>query len=67
VNLTYQLKCKRCGGFIYEEEDFYDENDTRIMQLGCYICSHKGYIKYKKWEVFKQRLTEAVIRSASRS
>ena len=58
--LTFQLKCRRCGGFLYEEEVFYDQNDVRTMQIGCYICSHKGYMKEKGWNEFKLKLAKAL-------
>ena len=54
------LKCKNCGGFISEEEVFYDDNDKKIMQLGCYSCYHKAYIEYKEWTSFKKKLSKAV-------
>lgn len=57
---TYMLKCKNCGGLICEEETFIDDNDVKIMQLGCYICSHKAYIKFSNWKKFKKKLSEAV-------
>lgn len=57
---SYQLICKRCGGFLYEEEIFYDQNDEKIMQIGCYICSHKGYTELKNWKKFKNGLLKAI-------
>lgn len=54
------LKCKNCAGFVYEEETYYDENDTRIVQIGCYQCSHKAYVESYKWEKFKDQLKKAI-------
>lgn len=54
-----QLNCKRCGGFIYEEEIYYDQDNVKNMQLGCYGCSHKSYIEYTKWKQFKNKLARA--------
>lgn len=53
------LKCKNCGGFVYEEETYVDDNKNRIIQLGCYQCSHKAYIEQKKWQEFKKKLSKA--------
>lgn len=57
------LKCKNCGGFVYEEEFYYDQNDTRIVQIGCYQCSHKTYIEAVKWDKFKSQLAKAIKKS----
>ena len=54
------LKCKKCGGFLHEEEVYYDEDNNKIVQIGCYQCSHKAYIKAKEWAVFKKKLDAAV-------
>lgn len=62
--LSYRMKCKRCGGFLYEEETFYDQNDVCNMQIGCYICSHKAYIPVREWDKFKAKLAEACKRAA---
>lgn len=58
--VSYQMKCKRCGGFLYEEETFYDQNDVCNMQIGCYICSHKAYLPMKEWNLFKTKLLKAL-------
>lgn len=62
--LSYYMKCKRCGNMLHEEEVYIDNDDRRIMQIGCYGCSHKGYIALRKWNIFKDRLAEAIERSA---
>lgn len=54
------LKCKKCGGFLYEEEVYYDEDDNKIVQIGCYQCSHKAYIKAKDWAFFKKKINDAI-------
>jgi len=33
---------------------------VRTMQIGCYICSHKGYMKEKGWNEFKLKLAKAM-------
>jgi hypothetical protein len=58
--LIQMLKCKNCAGFVYEEEVYYDENDKRIVQIGCYKCSHKTYVESSKWEKFKADLEKAI-------
>lgn len=58
------LKCKNCGGFVYEEETYYDDNYARIIQIGCYQCSHKAYVESKKWEDFKSKIEKAKRKSA---
>ena len=60
------LKCKNCSGFVYEEEIFYDDNDKRIVQLGCYQCAHKAYIESRKWNEFKDKLAKATKKNAKR-
>lgn len=57
---TFMLKCKNCGGLVCEEETFIDDNDKKIMQIGCYICYHKAYIEFGDWKKFKKKLSEAV-------
>lgn len=54
------FKCKNCGGFVYEEEIYYDDNDKKIVQLGCYQCSHKAYIESRKWNIFKNQISKAL-------
>lgn len=60
------LKCKYCGGFVYEEEIFYEVDEdnsdrmTKIMQIDCMHCSRKRYIKYKDWLAFKEGLSKAI-------
>lgn len=57
---SYMLRCKNCGGFVAEEEIFVDDNDNTIMQIGCYVCYHKAYIKISEWKNFKKKLLLAV-------
>ena len=59
----YQLTCRKCGGFVHEEEIYYDQDGIKNMQLGCYICSHKAYIEYKKWQEFKNKLEKACLKN----
>ena len=59
-----KLTCKKCGGFMYEEEVYYDQNGIKTMQVGCYGCAHKGYIEYKKWLEFKNKLSKACVSNA---
>ena len=47
--------CKRDGGFVYEEEIYY-EDSAKIMQLGCFSCGHKVYVGYSEWEKFKLKI-----------
>jgi ribosomal protein L33 len=60
------LRCKNCGGFIYEEEVFYDDNGKKMIQLGCYQCSHKVYVASKKWNEFKDKLAKAAIKNVEK-
>lgn len=53
------FKCKKCGGFVYEEEVFFEADNTKKIQLGCYSCPHKVYVEYQKWLSFKNRLEQA--------
>jgi len=53
------FRCKNCGGFLYEEEFFFDEENKHIVQLGCYQCSQKIYIESRKWESFKKKVKKA--------
>lgn len=62
--VSFQLTCKRCRGFIHEEEIYFDQNGIKNMQLGCYTCSHKGYIEYRKWQIFKDKLLKACLKNA---
>ncbi len=54
------LRCKRCGGTLYEEEVFYDDNDMKFQQMGCYACPEKVVIDYGKWIKFKKKLNSAL-------
>jgi hypothetical protein len=52
--------CKRCGGTLYEETVFWDENKHKFMQIGCYLCSDKVYAPFKEWVAFKNKVAKAL-------
>lgn len=60
------IKCKRCSGFIYEEEVFWEDDGAKKIQLGCYTCPHKVYVDYKQWQDFKAKLKRAVHESKTK-
>jgi len=60
------LRCKRCSGFMYEEEVFYEADSIKKIQLGCYSCPHKVYVEYSKWIKFKKQLGDALAKSDSK-
>lgn len=54
------FKCRNCGGFVYEEEVYWDDHNVKMQQLGCYQCSDKVYVTYEKWTAFKKRLLQSL-------
>jgi RNase P subunit RPR2 len=52
--------CKNCSGFLYEEEIFEEEDETKYMQIGCLSCAKKLYIHLKVWNNFKRDLDKAI-------
>lgn len=58
------FRCRRCGGFVYEEEVFYEADGIKKMQLGCYQCPNKVYVEYYKWIKFKAQLGDHLGKSS---
>jgi hypothetical protein len=50
------LKCKKCGGTLYEDESWTDSNGVRSIEIGCFQCANKLEIDYKEWMAFKRKL-----------
>lgn len=49
------LKCKHCNNKLYESEIYY-EIKVKKIELGCYGCSKKLYLDFKKYDDFKKKL-----------
>ncbi len=57
------IYCKHCSGKLYEEEVWFDENNVKHQQIGCYQCYKKVQVEYQEWLSFKRKLNNALIRS----
>jgi hypothetical protein len=56
------IYCKACRGKLYEEDIFKADDDVVYMEIGCYTCPAKVHVPLKKWNKFKQELTDAIVR-----
>lgn len=51
------LKCVSCGGKLFEDDVYWELNEKKI-ELGCYQCSKRVYINYKKYKDFLKKLAK---------
>ncbi len=49
------LKCKRCGGRVIEDEIYY-ENGKAYQDLECLLCSEHFYLTLVEWSRQKQKM-----------
>jgi len=57
------IYCKHCGGKLYEEEVWVDNNGVEMQEIGCYQCPKKLQIKITEWASFKKKLRNALLRA----
>jgi hypothetical protein len=54
---TCDLKCKRCGGRVIEDEIYY-ENNKAWIDLCCLLCCEHFYLTRGEWETQKKKIVE---------
>lgn len=54
------MYCKKCTGKLYEEEIWFDYDNVKQQQIGCYQCSNKIQVEYKEWVALKKKILKAV-------
>jgi hypothetical protein len=54
------LKCKRCGGRVIEDEIYY-ESGKAYQDLECLLCSEHFYLTLTEWSKQKNKM-EAILR-----
>lgn len=57
MRVKVNLKCP-CGGKVFEEEVFREDDGTHRQQLTCIICGRGWFPTTKKWNEWKRQKLE---------
>lgn len=57
------IKCKNCGGMLYEDDDWYDDyRHVKMQDLACFHCPKRLRFKHSDWVDFKKKLHRSLIK-----